>query len=91
VRLDPSDGSASEKPGETVRSNSRVTEDALGSSDSNIVKDPCSNGLVSERLKQFLPQLKEANEQLDQEALNLEDVNDDEEYVEMVCSHMCRG
>lgn len=91
MRLDPSDGNASEKPGETVRSNLRVTDDALGSSDSNIVKASCSDGLVSERLKQFLPQLKAANELLEHKTISLEDVEDDNEYVEMVYSHMCRG
>ena len=40
--------------------------------------------LVSERLKAFLPQLEKANTELDDEANNLEDVDEDEEYIEMV-------
>jgi len=39
---------------------------------------------VSERLKAFLPQLEKANTELDDEAKNLEDVDEDEEYIEMV-------
>jgi Domain of unknown function (DUF4598) len=41
---------------------------------------------VSERLKAFLPRLQAANTLLDEKTVNLEDVNDDEEYIEMVHS-----
>jgi hypothetical protein len=40
---------------------------------------------VSERLKAFLPQLEAANGLLD-ESLNLENVDEDEEHIEMVCA-----
>ena len=40
--------------------------------------------IVSERLKTFLPQLKAANTLIDEKTMNLEEVNDDEDYIEMV-------
>ena len=40
--------------------------------------------IVTDRLKAFLPQLQAANTLLDR-TKNIEDVEEDEEYVEMVC------
>ena len=40
--------------------------------------------IVSERLRTFLPQLQAANTLLDEKTMNLEDVSEDEEYIEMV-------
>ena len=39
---------------------------------------------MSERLKVFLPQLEKANAGLDEETSDLEDVDEEGEYIEMV-------
>jgi hypothetical protein len=42
--------------------------------------------VVTDRLRSFLPQLEAANTLLDTKTTNIEDVNEDEEYIEMVHS-----
>ena len=71
-----------------VKSNTRGKTVPVRTSDRNTLANISLTCLVSDRLRQFLPQLKEANDQLEQNTLSLEDVEDDEEYVEMVSSYV---
>ena len=41
---------------------------------------------MTDRLKLFLPQLEKANAELDEKSAGLEDVGEDEDHIEMVCS-----
>ena len=43
--------------------------------------------VVTDRLRSFLPQLEAANTLLESKTTNIEDVNEDEEYIEMVPPH----
>ena len=43
--------------------------------------------VVTDRLRSFLPQLEAANTLLESKAANIEDVSEDEEYIEMVPPH----
>jgi hypothetical protein len=45
--------------------------------------------LVLSRVQAFLPQIKNANEKLEKEDLsviNIENVDEDQQYIEMVCN-----
>ena len=44
---------------------------------------------MSEKLRLFLPRLEAANKRLNDDNLNLEEVDEDEEYIEMV--YECRA
>jgi len=43
--------------------------------------------VVKDRLRSFLPQLEAANTLLESKTTNIEDVSEDEEYIEMVPPH----